>query len=232
MSLETIKKRFTAGNSDIKIARMKHTITQAAQDIFAMVIAEKTGNKTYLEIGAKQPYYISNTNFLEKSGWTGVSIEINEAHKPEWQSSDRDESRVHWGDALTYNYSALTPKRMGFLSCDIDPPWHVNIEALRKVMSSGLEFDCICYEHNKYLTKGAKKKKLLVPDTIEERKAQMEAVLFPLGYKRVVTNATVYGIDKKPFEDWFVHKDVDFPEMKYNDFLVEYEELFWKYYTI
>ena len=207
-----------------KVTLDKKWMAQAAQDVFAMVVAEKTGNTSYLEIGAKHPYVYSNTKVLERREWTGTSIEIRKSWRPDWEKSERDQSRVKWVDALTFDYSAL-PEKMGFLSCDIDPPWDVNIRALKRVIETGPTFDSICYEHNAYLQQGTQMKRVKVTDSIEDRRGQQDAILIPAGYKRVVKDACAYYDPDMPFEDWWVHESIDFPEMTFKEFCETYKSL-------
>lgn len=228
MIFEKIRERLELTSKIFNESHLDST-SQAGQDIFAFVIGEITGNKTYLEVGAKFPYYISNTRYLEKYGWAGNSIEIDKAWKPYWENSDRDISRLIWEDALTYDYTTL-PKKIGFLSCDIDPPLDINIKALSRIINAGTMFDSICYETNAYLKKGDVIKNVVCELSIEERKKEVEDVLYPLGYKKVISDVGIYGDPNKPFEDWFVHESVDFPCMSHEEFLVKYQNIFWNFY--
>lgn len=228
MPLKEIRERFEKAAYVYPLDDLKST-SQSGQDVFAFVIGNITQNKSYLEIGAKLPNYASNTRFLEANNWTGFSIENNVAWKTNWELSERDHTRVIWTDALSFDYSKL-PKNIGFLSCDIDPPWHINFVALQTIMNYGIQFDSICYEHNACLKKGEVFKKTVMQTESEERIKEVEDLLYPLGYKKVVANACAHANPAYPYEDWYIHKSIDFPEMSHDEFLVKYEDIFWQFY--
>jgi hypothetical protein len=222
MKYSEIKKLAEDRNKNKGLLTTPLAIAQAGQDVFAMVVAEVTNNKTYLEVGAKLPYMYSNTNYLEFEGWDGTSIELRTVFKKDWKSSIRDENRVEWTDALKFDYTKL-PKEMGFLSCDIDPPLNLNIKVLTKILESGMKFDSICYEHNRYIPNQQKHE--------NERKEQQDALLIPAGYRKVVEDAYAYYDPAMPFEDWWVHDSIDFPIMTFVEFVETYSHLFEKVLT-
>ena len=41
-------------------------------------------SKTYIEIGGSAPIKINNTYLLEQNGFSGISLEFNEACIPQW----------------------------------------------------------------------------------------------------------------------------------------------------
>ena len=62
--------------------------SQVHQDVFALKTAK---NKTYIEIGAAGPIKYNNTYLLEKNGWQGFSLELNQNRVDQWfeEWSDR-----------------------------------------------------------------------------------------------------------------------------------------------
>lgn len=225
MGLREIRERFDRAAYVYPLDDIRST-SQSGQDVFAFVIGNITQNKSYLEVGAKLPNYASNTRFLEANGWSGFSIENNAAWKTNWEISARDHTRVFWEDALSFDYSKL-PKNIGFLSCDIDPPLHINFIALKTIMNHGIRFDSICYEHNACLKKGETFKKIQMMVEPEERIREAEDLLYPLGYKKAVANACANANPAYPYEDWYIHESIDFPKMTHDEFLMRYEDIFW-----
>ena len=64
--------------------------SQAGQDLFVVAMLGGSKNKTFLEIGAGDPDYMSNTYLLEKEfGFSGVAIDINDWHKESWPRKEK-----------------------------------------------------------------------------------------------------------------------------------------------
>lgn len=177
--------------------------SQAGQDVFVASTFGPLG--TYIEIGAAGPAHKSNTYNLElHQEYKGFGLELNrEAFEAHWKTSPR-KNRVYWDDALNFNYKQALeennlPMHITYLSCDIEPA-HNTFAALKKVIETGITFDCITFEHdngnpdrdlndnNDY--------DLLSKDFLEKH-----------GYK-----LAVYDVKnlRYSFESWYVKKDVDF----------------------
>lgn len=178
--------------------------SQALQDIFVCSLGIQ--NQTYIEIGAHQPVKWSNTYGLELQGWRGFGIELNLAHRPLWTQHPERCNKIYWDNALTFNYiQALIdndlPMHLGYLSCDIEPPANT-FSALQKVISLGISFDCITYEHDNYAS---------------EKNWNEVATNFLRnhGYKPAVYD--VYPGEKKHkiFETWFVRATMDLVPVSY-----------------
>ena len=121
--------------------------SQVHQDVFALKTAKI---KTYIEIGAAGPIKYNNTYLLEKNGWQGFSLELNQNRVDQWfeEWSDR-KNKIYCADAIAFDYvSALEENNLsthiGYLSCDIDPPENT-FAALRRVIEQGITFDCITF---------------------------------------------------------------------------------------
>lgn len=179
--------------------------SQAHQDKFALDVAGQRG--TYIEIGGHLPRRRSNTYNLEVScNWRGFSVEFDTQYKSEWDSCPQRKNPIYWGDALKFNYkNALEdlgfPMHINYLSVDIEPPENT-FKALQKVISDGVSFDVITFEHDRYQCK-------------EDYHTIACDYLIPLGYK-----VAVYDVwHKQPtrlFETWFVSKNIKFNEMDYS----------------
>lgn len=180
--------------------------SQALQDIFVSNLI--TENKTYIEIGGYEPIKWSNTCNLEMTGWKGFSIELNMTLKAIWAAHPERTNKIYWKDALTFDYAnALVennlPTHLGYLSCDIEPPENT-FAALQRVLSQGITFDCITYEHDNYASK-------------KDWDAIATEYLAKFNYKPVIYD--VYPDDKKnkKFETWFVRNDIDLTPMSFDE---------------
>tara|TARA_Y100001935_G_C17137106_1_gene423584 strand:- start:56 stop:679 length:624 start_codon:yes stop_codon:yes gene_type:complete len=180
--------------------------SQSGQDQFAYNISGLNG--IYLEIGAHHPLLNSNTYNLELlCNWSGVSIENDKSFKTNWDLSDR-KNEVVWCDAFNINYSLLVKQknlsnRFNYLSCDIEPAENT-FNILKKIINSGLSFDYISFENDKYKI-GDKYEKLSVNFLNENN------------YKIAIKDVYSRNKKNKIFETWFVHKEVNFEEMKYDE---------------
>ena len=183
--------------------------SQSLQEYFAYGVAGPNG--TYVEIGAHLPQKYSNTYALEVDhGWHGYGVELDESFRPHWQGCKERVNPICWGDALTFDHNHQRqqqglPLRMNYLSCDIDPP-EATLEAMERVIGQGLVFDCITYEHDRYCYPGGVE--------LEHR-----ATLFleAHGYKRAVTDVYPGRSTESVFETWFVHGDIWFPTMTFDE---------------
>lgn len=187
--------------------------SQLYQDIFAF---QNVKNKTYIEIGAAAPIKINNTYLLEQNGFNGISLEFNEACIPLWNIR---KNKIYFDNAITFNYTTALkennlPTRLGYLSCDIEPPANT-FAALKQVIEQDISFDCITFEHDKYqseidfnpivteylTTKGYK---VAVRDVYRIRKIRC------VDQKK--------KINKKCFmETWFVHTSINFTEQTFDE---------------
>lgn len=173
--------------------------SQAGQDWFALSVV--TENKSYIEIGANDYRKSNNTYPLEVNhGWTGFSLELNQKKFREvWKIQTERTNKIYWDNAITFDYATAAkennmPKRIGYLSCDIEPPSNT-FAALQKVIEDGIEFDCITFEHDRYKSKENY-------DIISREYLQSK------GYVVAVEN--VYAMNKpaRMFETWFVKNDI------------------------
>lgn len=180
--------------------------SQAFQDIFVLNL--KTNNKTYIEIGGYEPVKWSNTYNLEMSGWKGFSVELNTDHQAIWAKHPERKNKIYWENALNFDYAkALSdnnlPMHLGYLSCDIEPPENT-FSALQRILSQGITFDCITYEHDNYASK-------------KDWNAISTEYLAKFNYKPVIYD--VYPDDRKnkKFETWFVKNEIDFAPMTFEE---------------
>lgn len=180
--------------------------SQSFQDIFVSNL--KTNNKTYIEIGGYEPVKWSNTYILEINGWKGFSIELNTDHRAIWAKHPERKNKIYWEDALTFDYAtALSdnnlPMHIGYLSCDIEPPENT-FSALQRVLSQGITFDCITYEHDNYASE-------------KDWNAISTEYLAKFNYKPVIYDVYPGNKKNKKFETWFVKNDIDFSPMSFEE---------------
>jgi hypothetical protein len=192
---------------------MKHKhleYSQAGQDCFALLVV--TTNKTYIEIGANHFKHSNNTYPLEVNhGWKGFSIELDEKKfRSAWETQSERTNSVYWDNAITFNYAEAVkknklPNRIGYLSCDIEPASNT-LSALKKVITDGIEFDCITFEHDYWKNNS-------------NYHEQAVKFLKDYGYKVAVENVYAINSPKRLFETWFVKDDIDIDHVNYEDWL-------------
>ena len=165
--------------------------SQLHQDIFVLcMLAGKRGG-TYLEIGAHEPIFISNTYLLEQGfGWRGVGLELDrEMVERHWQL--RRNPCLH-ANALQVDYEHLIaefslPPVIDYLSVDIDPPAN-SLAALKRLPHHSHRFRVITFEHD--LSNGG------AAERLESRR-----FLRDLGYQLLVNDVSWCS---HIVEDWWV----------------------------
>ena len=189
---------------------------QAHQDAFAYSIAGEQG--TYIEIGAFKPATKNNTYGLEVDhGWKGFSLELNIKWKQAWDECLERHNPVCWTDATTFDYltqvdAMRMPRRINYLSCDIEPP-NNTFTALKRVIEQGIDFDCITFEHDK----GNPGFAHLLVDNYEQQAIDF---LAQYNYRPVVLDVYAGKNTEWFFETWFVKNDIEYPSMKFEDWKV------------
>ena len=186
--------------------------SQSGQDQFAYNISGSNG--TYLEIGAHDPIINSNTYNLEvQCNWKGISVEYDKSFKESWDNCTLRKNNVVWDDAFNIDYYSIkkqigAPKRINYLSCDIEPPKNT-FNILKKIINAGLEFDFISFEHDKY-NEGNKYDELSYD------------FLSTNNYKVAIRDVYSRNKKNKVYETWYVHKEINFDEMNYKIWKSQY----------
>jgi hypothetical protein len=119
----------------------------SGQDQFVLDMIPKG---TFLEIGAHEPIAISNTYLLELNGWDGLSIDIDDRWKTNWQLQRRTPLII--SNALTYKYEA---KHYDYISLDIEPAI-LTLKALKRILKRGVTFSILTFEHEWYYDQSTK----------------------------------------------------------------------------
>lgn len=162
------------------------------QDLFVLMLLDGKRSGTYLEIGANDPIKSSNTYLLEKTfGWTGVSVEIGKVYQRRFELFRTN--KLVCADARRLSYKNLFEGPVDYLSLDIDPP-EQTFEALETILSDGLTFRVITFEHDFYNFGCG-------PKVREESREFLEAE----GYVLLVADVSFNGLR---CEDWWVHPDL------------------------
>jgi hypothetical protein len=168
------------------------SFSQSAQDIFVVsILSNQNISKTYLEIGSGWPQKNSNTFLLESLGWYGISIEMSSELVKIFNQSRKNKAIC--ADALRVDYREVCKPynlHFNYLSVDIDPASQ-SYFALKRIIESGVTFDTLTFEHDKYLTGFT----VQIAQTLLLRK---------IGMVRLEKNVKAAGFG--PFEDWWVHK--------------------------
>jgi hypothetical protein len=177
------------------IDRIQVNHSQLHQDMFVLSVLDGKTNGSYLEIGAHEPIFISNTYLLESAfGWRGVGIELGSDYVQRHQQLRS--SRCHCLDATKADYGKLVAEAglgsvIDYLSVDTDPA-AVTLAALKQINHEKLRFRVITFEHDHSAEPG--------PVRGESR-----AFLAARGY-RLVVNDVAWG--SHIVEDWWVHPEL------------------------
>ena len=179
--------------------------SQLGQDRFvAMALEDKRGG-TFVDIGAGEPWQISNTVALQYGlDWTGVLCDIEWAaelarlRKPCMVFSDA--FNVKWREVFE---ALAVDGRIDFLSLDLEPP-ELTEKMLEQLPLDAVRFSVACIEHDAYRDGGS------------ERQQRMRKRMTDLGYELVAE------IEQ---DDWWLDPavvDVDRVEKAITDFLVKW----------
>lgn len=186
------------------IEKIEENFSQAYQDMFVLSILDGKEKGYFLEIGAFDGAFLSNTYLLEKSfGWNGIALDIKESAKISFEAHRRT-SKMIVGDALTLDYSSLlkendAPKIIDYLQLDIEPQANT-LECLKRIPFDEYQFRVITYETDYYDTSSSREESHRILTESRE-------ILKSNGYELVVGN--VCNISKEdPFEDWYIKPEL------------------------
>lgn len=167
--------------------------SQAGQD--RIVDRLFPGGGFYVEIGAGEPFTLSNSAALEAKGWRGVSIERDEFHAA--GHAEKRRNRCVCADALLVDWKTLgidADARVEYLSVDIDD-W--SLVAMTRFLETGCRPQFVTFEHNRYYS----------ADTFAKPARELMA---GLGYELLCSDVRLmhFTLGDYAFEDWFVLKPV------------------------
>lgn len=182
---------------------------QAYQDMFVLSMLNGKKNGTYLEIGAFEAEFISNTYLLESEfGWKGISVDVEQSAQKSFEKKGRT-SHFILQDALAIDYAKVFKaqgfgKQIDYLQLDIEPQAQT-LNCLKKLPLDRYRFSVITYETD-YCDPTVSRKES------KKNRDESRKVLTSYGYELVVGNVCNTSTDD-PFEDWYVDPKVIDPKL-------------------
>jgi hypothetical protein len=169
--------------------------SQCGQDIFVLNLLGEGGS--FLDLGCYLPKKINNTYLLEKNGWSGLSIDIEDYSK-QWESRKNKFIQM---DCLTSDYKSFLDenplgkkKLIDYLSIDMENLGD-RYRVLDKIMSTGYDFKIITIEHDSHLGN----------EYILEEKNKQITLLKKLGYYLLCEDVSNYKNPEMFYEDWWIN---------------------------
>ena len=104
---------------------IERNYSQAYQDMFVLSMLEGKKGGTYLEIGANDPIFISNTYLLQKDfQWNGLPLDIADIYQKSHERLRKNTFVL--GDAITIAFTVLLnryqfPRQIVYLTIDSEP---------------------------------------------------------------------------------------------------------------
>lgn len=185
------------------LEQVSRNYSQAFQDMFVLSALGGKRGGFFLEVGASDPVFISNTYLLEsKFGWRGVSVEINPRSARRF--ARKRKSTIIEADALKLDYEQIladsgAPERIDYLQVDIDPSSQ-SLRCLKLLPLDRYRFSVITFETDFYDPEIPIEDKL----AIREESRQL---LRKHGYLLLGAGIANTGPDDV-FEDWWVDPGV------------------------
>lgn len=165
--------------------------SQAGQDAFVYhMLGKPTEPGTYLELGANEAINCNNTYAFEKLGWSGLSIDIDEKYKKDFDENRKNAFII--ADTTTLDWNQTLPQYFGesklidYLSFDVD---EASRDTFIRFPFDMYEFKVITIEHDVYR---------FGPDT----RNMMRRELSRRGYHLICHDVRFNG---GMFEDWWVN---------------------------
>lgn len=213
--------------------------SQAFQDKFVLNVLKFKTNGRFIELGANDPFNISNTILLEKKyNWQGIMVEYDSKYKESYKQH-RPSSYHVFQDATTVDYKTILeelnyPCNIDYLQIDLEPGNGSTLKSLQlldRTVFDKYKFATVTFEHDIYSLTG----------NFVDARIQSREIFQRRGYVRVFSDINNDGwLDnasnkqklqngeiietktysgKYPFEDWYVHPDL--VDMNYIDNLIE-----------
>jgi hypothetical protein len=172
------------------------TFSEQGQDTFAFKHCPTPG--TFLDIGGWEPIQCNNSYALERAGWRGVVMDIDDrwvsayagVRKSKFIVADATKT-IDWSSFCTYHG---LPTSLDYLSLDVDdqPNNLKSVEILRDMFVDALTFKAITVEHDAYR----------MGDLV---RGPLRQIMKEWGYELAVADVSCRPPDPAwTFEDWFV----------------------------
>jgi hypothetical protein len=165
------------------------SFSQAGQDKFPQAMLHNvTRPKTYLDIGSSHPTQLNNSYALERAGWTGLSIDLQDFSN-EFRATRTnpflcaDVTTIQWESVIAQHF----PSRViDYISFDVDD---ATGPAFARFPFGSVRFYTMTFEHDGYRVGPH------LRDTIRQSLASM-------GYTLICGDVIAEGYGA--FEDWWV----------------------------
>jgi len=173
---------------------MIESYSQCGQDVFVTNLIPSQG--TFLDLGCYLPRKINNTYLLEKNGWNGISIDIND-YSNEWKSRSTkfikaDCFSLEYKEFLQSNFKKNFP--IDYLSIDMEKIGE-RYKLVNKVLETGFEFKIITIEHDGHISNEF---------ILNERNPQRE-LLKKYGYELICSDVSNQNDPDLFYEDWWIN---------------------------
>ena len=193
-----------------QLKRVEGYYSGQMQDLWVEMLLGK--NKTFLDIGSGHPKDNNNTYLLEKNGWEGICVDIDD-HLPEYKKEriskffQVDSTTKEFINLLEENYSN---KLIDYISLDVDEH---GLATLENLLNHDYDFKSMTFEHDLYRRRER-------GDTL---KIESTAILLKRGYFPLFENVCLEeltlkegevsfqvegdreGLGVNPLEDWWIN---------------------------
>jgi hypothetical protein len=181
--------------------------SQCFQDLLVLAVLNGQCEGTFLEIGAHDSHFLSNTLLLESQFyWNGISIDIDVNSANSFMRNNR-KAKFILNDALKINYKEILKPYgnvLDYASIDIEP--NINtLNCLKLLPLDDVKFKVISYEHDVYSPETSK-------EYNEAIRQESRSILQSHGYVLVAGNISNLT-DDAPFEDWYICEEYFVPEI-------------------
>jgi len=165
------------------------TFSQANQDMFPQLLLRKVNaQKTYLDIGCHEPTIFNNSYALERAGWKGISIDIQDYSNQFAKLRSNpflkiDVTKVDWTPIIEQYFPSKT---IDYISFDVDD---ATKDAVRNFPFHDVRFKTMTIEHDGYR----------VGTTLRD---SLRTLFSSYGYTLICGDVVCEGYGA--FEDWWV----------------------------
>jgi len=176
------------------IEQIEKNHSQSYQDMFVLCATNGKKQGRYLEIGSAEPFKNNNTALLERLGWTGVSIDINQKVVTEFM--EKRNNLVFCLDATKVDYAKFLHTLgfsgdMDYLQIDCDPPSY-SFEILKRIPFDLYRFAVITFEHDYYVDISIR----------DQARQYLQSKGYVLAAGDIAYNHT------HSYEDWWIHPEL------------------------
>jgi hypothetical protein len=177
--------------------KIVNNYSQAYQDMFALTVSDGKRNGTFIEIGAGDPYYRSNTALLEEDfDWSGLCIDVFPEVVEKFNKKRKTQALAL--DATIIDYKQLF--RENNIQQDVDylhidcGTVDLSYSALERIPFDEYKFRLITYKHDYYF------------DSTKSFRNKSRQFFIDRGYKLLI--ADISPDSNTNYEDWWVHPDL------------------------